>query len=248
MLHLIKANMFRIYKKKSMRYYLIFISLGFIGIHVFMKTQYNDPDLYLMSTQALLGFSTLFIGTYLFSLIYSDDVNSKTDLVSIGLGHKRMTLILSRFVSAVLMVLVVVNLMLLHVLILPRILGYELSHSVCFLLVQQVLLEGFKILVYITLASIVSYWFQSNILATITYFVFTSGIVTSILQLLTNFSVFNNMYVKVSPYLLSRLIIKVQQGIIMDQSITSSIMGIGIYICVFLGISIVVYSKKDLEF
>src|SRR5690554_6360025 len=93
MLQLINANMFRIYKKKSMRYYLLFISFGFIGIHVFMKTQYNDPDLYLMSTQALLGFSTLFIGTYLFGLIYSDDINSKTDLVSIGLGQDRKSVV-----------------------------------------------------------------------------------------------------------------------------------------------------------
>ena len=41
---------------------------------------------------------------------------------------------------------------------------------------------------------------------------------------------------------------KIQQGIIMNQAITSSIIGIGLYICVFLSISVIVYSKRDLEF
>src|SRR5690554_6703426 len=155
MLQHIKAIIFRIYKKKSMRYYLVFLSLGFIGVHLIMKTQVNESSFYVIGTQAMLSLLTLFIGTYLFGVIYSDDINSKTDLVSIGTGHKRSTLILSRFVTSVLVVLVIVILKLLHVLILPVVLGYGFSSSLYILLIQQVMLEGLKIVAYMVLASIV---------------------------------------------------------------------------------------------
>ena len=53
---------------------------------------------------------------------------------------------------------------------------------------------------------------------------------------------------KFEPYLLSTLIMDVEKGINMNQIYSMPILGIGLYLCLFVGTSIIVYSKKDLEF
>ncbi|MDR2416213.1 MAG: hypothetical protein LBD75_06535 [Candidatus Peribacteria bacterium] len=103
MFNYIKADLYRIFRKKSMYMYFGILAIGYILMLVIFSITEGGKILGEISPIFMLV--SLFGGGYLFATVYNDDLTAKTLPALIGFGIKRRMIVIAKFIVHTLMTL-----------------------------------------------------------------------------------------------------------------------------------------------
>ncbi len=249
MTNYILADIKRICRKRS-----FFITLGiYVGLFLLMIFILSSPSFtvgeYVESTETYLSFYPLVVGLSVFLSVYSDDFKSKSMQVAIGFGIPRHKVVLSKLIeSIVLLVMTILGIGVIF-LIVPIPLGLSLKQEQVTSLVTILLVELFRTITYIALASILVFYTQNAISGIIAYVLLSSKTIMILLSIILSQSFFINTFGNLTQYFSSTLLYQARTTFLESGKWSSGLMLVLIaYIIVPIGLSIFSFNKKELEF
>ncbi|WP_461246820.1 hypothetical protein [Treponema sp. R6D11] len=235
MLNYIKADLYRIFSKKSL--YIVFASflaLFLIAIYVQSGSMTNGR----VSTleDYIFMFLNIILGIYLFNTIYNDDLNARSLPSLIGFGIKRSVIIISKFIIAIIISAVLYFLVSLCFYFVISLMGFAVNIVG---LAQIVLASLFKLLALFSVASVVVYGTQKASVSIVAFVLLITGFVSQMLLLILNQMGFDKLYnYSIGP---------ITTSLVNNPSVNAAVPYL-IYVIFFIALSIFAFKKKDLEF
>lgn len=249
MLNYIVADFYRIFKKKSFYIFLAFCSLGFIAVNFIASGSNYSAENYTVLTVSLLSFVPIFVGVYVFSAVYTDDLRSKSLQTAIGFGKKRSEIILVKLIDASLLMLVFTILIMAHVLIVPIVFGVTITDPFRQVLLVNVVGSFIKTIGFFAISSIAVFFFQKSTPATTLFILLSTGTLHMMASMLLTQGFIVNTVGNIQPYLFTEVTNSIVGYILNGTGDLLSMVLVGFaYIVVSTGIAIVVFNNKELEF
>ncbi|QIK58102.1 hypothetical protein G7059_09730 [Erysipelothrix sp. HDW6A] len=249
MLNYIVADFYRIFRKKSFYLFLAVCSLGFIALNFIMSGNNYTSEIYTILTGTLLNLVPIFVGVYSFGAVYTDDLRSKSLQTAIGFGKKRSEIILVKLIDATLLMLIFTLLILVHVHVVPMVMGLKLEAGHVLGLNTAVLISFLKSIGFFALSSVAVFFFQKATTATTLYVLLSAGVFHMMFSIFLTQSFVINAIGNLQPYLLTEVIgsisMYIQNG---TGDIVLNLMIMGGYILVATVAAIIVFNHKELEF
>ena len=248
MINYIKADFYRIFRKKSLYIFLAICSLGFILANVLISGDNYTEDVYTGLSVVLLTFVPVFVGLFVFNIVYVDDLRSKSLQTAIGFGKKRSEIVLIKYIDAILLLLFFTILITLHILVIPNIFGLSLTSITREVLFSNVLSVVLKSLGYFAISSIAVFFFQKTTSATTVYILLSTGTINIMFSLLLSQSFIVEMFGDLHPYLYTESVNNLINAIQLGDDIMKNILIILIYIIGSTVLSSFLFNRKELEF
>ena len=246
MLNYIVADFYRISKKKSLYGFLLLCSVGFIGINLIANASTEN---YVLIIKSLLAFAPIFIGGYVFSAVYTDDLRSKSLQTAIGFGKKRSEIVLVKFIDASLLMFAFAIAMLIHILVLPMILNIAfpaiVRNDVLFTLIGSTLTT----LGFFAISSIAVFYYQKSTIAMTLFILLSTNTVNMMLSMVLGTKFVTQIVGQLQPYLLSNTVHAIVQ--FMSTGTGNGPLFIGLfvgYIVMGTMIASIAFKQKELEF
>lgn len=245
----ILADIKRICRKRS-----FFITLAtYMGLFLLMIFIFSNPSFtaadYLGRTETYLGFYSLVVGLSIFLSVYSDDFKSKSMQVAIGFGIPRHKVVLSKAIESILLLIITMLGMGLILLIVPIPLGLSLNQAQVTELISTYIVETLRAMTYMTLASVFVFYTQNAVSGIISYVLLSSRTMLILLSLILNQSFFVNTFGDLTQYLSSTLLYQAQSLFLESGKWSSGLWLVLVaYIIVPIGLAILSFNKKELEF
>ncbi|AMC92586.1 hypothetical protein AOC36_00825 [Erysipelothrix larvae] len=246
MLQYIKAELYRLARKRSTYIYYGVLVAAFVGI-MLLLVNVDSPTFFLELGFGLVQVVSLFVTTQVFLAVYCDDIASKTYANTISTGLSRTALILSKVLLFVIhTVTVFIGLVLVYG-------GLYVYYGGSFEGTQLILVQGLlKFLVcviassvaYATLSSIVLLQFQSSTISVALYLFFNLGFVYNILNMVRNIIPFLDeaMQFSITEQIMNLM------GSGPDLSLNVQFFGImAAYVLVSISISTFLFNKKEIS-
>jgi len=241
MLNLLRSEAYRLARKRSMYIYIVALLLGY-ALLVFVRSGGFTAES-VVSDSSNFNFFPALAGAFLFSAIYTDDLNSKNLATLVGYGLSKTTIVMAKFITSVVssviffVLLVGVHCAMYAVLGFaptPRDVGWVFAFGLKYTLMT---------IVFMALSSIVVYGFQRTTFALVTYILFGFGIVTSLIKVADSV-----LKLKLADYLVSSLTDNITYGLISGTSALPSVVGYLGYLIVALVLAAVAFNRKEMEF
>lgn len=243
MLNHIKADIYRISKKKSLYFMLFLFSAGFITMSIAVKEN-NFYSLILL----IISLSPVLIGIYVFSTIYGDDLKAHSMQTAIGFGTKRSTLVLTKFIEAVILLFFFHLYALAHVFLVDFFLGYHLGMSIFKDLFIQLVVNFIAILALYGLSSNLIFTTQKSIISIVAYLLLALGVVDQILQLILSLPLIVKIVGNLQKFLLTTAQANLYSGIIQGADIIMPLTIILVYIFGGIALSVFLFDRVELDF
>lgn len=249
MLNYIKADFYRIFRKKSLYTFLVICSLGFIAINFIISGTGYTMDKYLGLTNVLLSFVPIFIGLYVFNAVYTDDLRSKSLQNAIGFGKKRSEIVVVKLLDAIFLLSLFTVLILAHVYLIPSLFGLKLTPDMMTSLNANVLNAFLKTVGYFAITSIAVFFFQKTSSATTVFILLSTGTIHLLLSLLLSQRFIVDMIGNLQPYLFSEIVQSVSVYVQMQTgNIVVLIIVLLSYIIGATLLATFAFNQKELEF
>lgn len=249
MLNYIHADLKRITNKKS------FYIFGFINILLFealvfiMSSNNFTSEKYLTIIAMVLDLMPLIIGIYIFSIVYLDDLHSKSIQTAIGFGFKRSEVILVKFINTILISSIISILMFGAIIITGLLYNLQMS-SASYINISKILTMGIlQILLYSSLASLVVYGVQKASTSITAFILFVTHTFFLLGSMVLNQSFIIDLVGDVTKYLPSALLSSLNLSFLSGQRPETYLvlMILFYFIASFIG-STLLFKHKELEF
>lgn len=245
----ILADLQRILKKKSfLLVFLIFIVSFFLLMFVISNSTFTG-DQYANYTGIFINFFPIFAGIPLFISVYNDDFKSKSMQVAIGYGISRKKVILTKIFDIILLsfgigivfgALFLLNPVLLNV----SLTGANISSVIISLFGSILLIIG-----YTSISSILLYFTENAVLGIVAFILLASGTVSMVLGLILGQNFIANTFGNIVSYLFTNSISAQMHNVLtLGHPTFSLIPTLIVYIILPVGISMLLFEKKELEF
>lgn len=245
MINLIKADLYRYSKKKSL---LVLLGL-FSALLLFVYFQVNDKETTVMFLTELIKMAPMLIGIYLFSIIYGDDLRAKSSQSSIGFGYSRTSIIISKLISGIIMTCLIFVYVMINYTLMAFIFSLNINSDVRTMMGHNFILSLILIISFFSLASVLAFLTQKSTLGIITYILLTSGFVNNILGLIFKLQIFKSIFKNITDYTVTNSINTISNLLNTKQSLTlQPVITIIAFLVISTTISIIVYKNVELEF
>lgn len=248
MVQLIKADLYRIFNKKTMYVYVGFCAVAFVGLMLLMNANGMDAKSYPTFVSVITNFMGLFVGTFVVALVYNDDLKSKSLQSAIGFGMKRSTLVFTKFGLALIMFAIMVLGYSALVAIMPQVMGYTLEAQTVTIIAGNIMIEVVKIIAYIGLVSVVAFAIQKPTFVTTIFILLATGTFGSLLGLILGqgfmIKIFGNLMQYTPTVMGNTYMINLSENVQRFDAIGAIL----IYALVGLVVSAILFKNKELEF
>lgn len=242
MINYLKADFYRLFKHKSFYIFNGIIALGFILLNYFILGSNGKVGQYIEITMQMLGFIPLITGMFVFNNIYNDNFSSNVVNGIIGSGVKRKNIVIYNFISTILFSFIIFLFYTLVFFAFGKIYGFSFSTTIIKDLLTKTMAYFLSVIGYVSMASIILYFSKKVIYGTTLYIFLASGIISMLVNLILSLKFVVSTFGVLGRYLFTSLINSIVGGNY------KNLVGIFIYITISIIISIIVFSKKDLEF
>lgn len=246
MKNFIKADFLRVFTKPLRYVMLVIFTINLIGILIYQSINgYSDISM----TNVMVGgnpiYGMLVMLAYIFT-IFGDDFRAKNLQAAIGMGVSRYQVVLGKFVTySTVMIIDLLFFPLLHTIIVA-IMGQLVTGPVFTEICVTLIYELIKGIVGMTIAMMIAFITQSPTLASLVYIIMQLNVLGFAMGYLLAFKPIGNLKIP-SHYstpaiqnFVSRLWLGIFDG--------GSFLVILAYLAVGIGVSILVFSKRELEF
>ena len=249
MMQYIKADLFRIFRKKSVYYFIFGCSVLYAGVLIILMTAGVTMDTYTIVASVLLNMVGLIVGTFVFALVFTDDLRSKSLQTAIGFGKRRSEIVMVKFFDVVIVMSIFILIIFGVLSLTPLLLSFGISLDLIRLIALNSLSAWLSVVVYTALACNVVYLTQKSTASVTAFVVMITGAMSTILTLILDQEFITKYVGQISRFMPANLMGSFGQGIInSDITWVYSLIGLVIYIVVSLVLSTVFFKHKELEF
>jgi len=182
-------------------------------------------------------------GGFLFSAIYTDDLNSKKLISLVGYGMNKAIIVMTKFVLTALLGVVVFVLAPLYHCAIYTLLGQTITADMTAMIYAVSLKYLLTVLAYAALSGVVVYGLQRATFAIVTYLLLAFGIIGGLVSVMLN-----TFAPKLTEYLMSGISDKILLGLITGSPLIAPFFEYMIYVLICLALSVVVFYRKEMEF
>ena len=242
MFSLLRSEIYRLLHKKSMFIYFGALVAGYFVLAFIRSGGFNEES---VVSDALSLFSLLpaLAGGFLFTAIYTDDLNSRNIISLVGFGVNKATIVIAKFFLAILFSAIVFGLVPLYHCAVYAIFGQTATASI----VTAIYMASFKhlltVLAYCALSGIVVYGLQRATFAIVSYILLAFGVISGLV------TVALNMF---APSLISHQISGITDriivGLISGGTPIMPVVEYIIYTIIAVTLSLIAFNKKEMEF
>lgn len=248
MSNLIKADLYRIFNKKGLYIFSGICSVLFLlMIYMVHYPSFTYLD-YLSFIQMLTSFIGLIIGTFVVGLVYNDDLRSKSLQSAIGFGMKRSQIVITKFIVALVVYLIISLGFLALILSAPYMFAIPQMPGILKSLLIMFFGEVTRGIIYMALSSVVVFGTQKPTFNTTVYLLLATGTVVNIAGMILNVGFIKNTFGNLGQYLPSNALSIFIAKLTSDVFSTQDFIIVIATIIISLIASIVVFNKKELEF
>ena len=241
MLNLLRAEAYRMVRKRSMYIYFAVLFIGYCLL-IFIRSGGYEADS-VVSDASNFNFFTALAGAFLFSAIYTDDLNSKNLITLVGYGLNKWKIVVAKFILGVVFSMVFFAVLTGIHCGMYAVLGFAPTATMVGWVFAFALKYALMTVVFMSLSSIVAYGFQRTTFALVTYILFGFGIVTSLIKIANSV-----LKLKLTDYLASTLTDNITLGILTDDAHAAPILGCAAYLIVAVVLAAVAFNRKEMEF
>lgn len=236
----LKSELYRILIKKDMYVYFGVLLVLYLGL-AFIQS--STLTLESVATQGEIVFTLLSLlgGGYLFSVLFNDDLQSKSLSQIIGFGKRRWQIVTVKYLlgAAGTALMFAMGSGLLWLIF--NFLGYPFDTATWQVVRNLALMGGIKLFAFLVIASIVAYGTQKSTLSLVAFVLLASNFVTGILSLLLGMA--GSLGELISRFTISGILLDIIGGHTPLGSLK-----LLIYVTVFGILALLSFYKKDLEF
>lgn len=245
MINLIKADLYRYSKKKSL---LILLGL-FSTLLLFVYFQVNNKDTSVMFMTELINMSPMLIGIYLFSIIYGDDLRAKSSQSSIGFGYSRASIIISKLLSGIIMTGLIFIYVIMNYSLMALIFNLTISSDIRTTMTYNFILSLISIITFFSMASILTFFTQKSTVGIITYILLASGFINNILVLIFKLEIFKSLFKNINDFTLTNSINTISRLLNTQQPLTvQPVLTVISFLVISTIMSVFIYKNVELEF
>lgn len=245
MIEFIKGEVYRLFHKKS--FYIYFGSLIFAYILIALIRSGGFKESSVLSDAAnFFWFFPPFVGGFLFSAIYTDDLNSKNLIALVGFGMGKAKIVLSKIVIIVLFGSIIFSILPLIHCAIYALFGWMTDGHTLFMIYTVSLKYLLMTIAFSTISGILVYGFQKTTFAIVLYVLLSVGTINILLEVIADF--LEHAAPNLVNHLMNGITDRIIAGMIERSPNTSAIIEYVVYILIALIVSIVAFNKKEMEF
>ena len=250
MRNVIKADLFRVQRKKS---YIVMISIVSIlmigaalvaGFGIFKGDKSENFSVFMSFATTFNG---LMIGIPVFSAVLSDDFKSRSMQTAIGLGMSRTKMILSRFLE---ILFIVIEAYIVFTIMTGALgLAFGIKKAVILDTIREMWIGSIQILVYAAISMIFVYLSQNGSVGMVIYILLCMNIVSLLFNALSQIPVIRDSKIDINDFLATGIIGKVTNAkLAAGTRVGWAAVLCGCYIALPLFITTRIFKHKELEF
>ena len=241
MLKLLHGEVYRLARKRSMYIYFAALLVGYCLL-IFVRSGGFDAES-VVSDASYFNFFPALAGGFLFSAIYTDDLNSKNLITLVGYGLSKWKIIVAKFILAVFSSVIFFALLSAIHCGMYAVLGFPPTTRdvgwVCVFALKYLLMT----VAFMALSSIVVYGFQRTTFALVAYILLGFSIVYTLVT-----AIGNVLKLHLGDYLVSGLTDKITLGLISGDFTIAPVLGYAAYLIIAVVLATVALNKKEMEF
>ncbi len=246
MINFIKADLFRVFTKPLRYVMLCIFGISMAGILIYQSISgYTDVSLTSLMVGGNPVYGILVMLAYIFT-IFGDDFRAKNLQAAIGMGVLRYQVVLGKFMTySIIMFLDTIFFALIHTLIVG-IMGHLVTGEVLIEIFVDLACELLKGILAMSIAMMAAFVSQSVTVASLVYTLMYINVLGLAMPYLLVFQVVGEL--KIPTHYSSVAVQNFVHRLWLGIFDTGSFIVIALYLAVGLGVSILVFSKRELEF
>ncbi len=182
MTSMMRADLYRLFHKRSLWRYLGALALGY-ALLAFVRSGGLGVESVVGDASTLFSLTPPFLGGFLFTSIYLDDLSSGNLATLIGRGLPRRSIVVAKLLVSTLLCVVLFGLVPIVHAGLYLLLGHGPSGSELAMIYAVSSKYLLMTLGYVSLSSVVAYAFQRPTFGVVAYFLLAFGVVDAVLML-----------------------------------------------------------------
>jgi len=242
MFKLLGSELYRLLHKKSMYVYFGALAAGYFIISFIRSGGFREES---VVNDAMTMFSLLpaLAGGFLFSAIYTDDLNSKKLISLVGYGVSKAVIVMTKFVLIALLGVIVFGLTPLYHCAIYTVLGQTITADMTAMIYAVSLKNLLAVVAYAALSGVVVYGLQRATFAIVTYLLLAFGVIGGLVSV-----ALNTFAPKLLEYLISGISDKILLGLLTNSPLITPFIEYVIYVLISLALSVVAFYRKEMEF
>ena len=248
MRNVIRADLSRIIRKKSLYIVLLLTAVYSAGITVYAKRINWNSFHFMFQQLGVISAASFLFGLVIFWSVYADEFKVMSMICAIGRGISRRKVIFAKFLNAMLLAAGSHAAILLVVFAAGGIAGAQMNAEEGRILILTAMNDLYKLAGYITFASLVIY-LTNNIPFGIFSFLFFDGIMPSAAMLLELIPVFKRLHI--NRYLYDGIAGKAYTDFLIGlpaEGAALFVLGFLIYVGICVAVIVMFFERKELEF
>jgi ABC-type transport system involved in multi-copper enzyme maturation permease subunit len=243
MFNYLRAEIYRLLRKKSLYLFLAIVAVGYLAI-AFARSGDLGADSIMKDANVLFMLLPPVIGGALFAAIYTDDLSSKNLSTLVGFGLAKAKIVVAKSILGLLFAALIFGLVPLFMYLFYAALGWPTSGETM-IGIYQLLLKHFLLAVtFMSISGIVAYGVQRSTVAIVTYVVLGMGMVGQLLTMLLD-----KTLPDASPHLPSNLADHLYTNLATgDGAVVSLGAELLAYVVISIIAAVMLFNKKEMEF
>lgn len=246
MLNYINADLYRIFRRIP-RWIMVGIVMVVIAV-LFWPDSNSDSTIIELAEllESTLKYVPVYIGFIEIIYVFGDDFAGKTAQIAIGTGVKRNQVIFAKWIEFVITVATDVVMIVVISLVLSVVKTHYLPAQILGDLIAHMIISILATGAYVSLVFPIMFAMQTITVAFLIYIIIAAGAINKIIGLISGTKLLKHLMIE--NYTLTNCLNVFRSRMVMGNFHFESILGIIIYICLFIYLTTVVYKKRELEF
>ena len=242
MLKYMRSEIYRLLHKKSMYIFFAALAVGYFLI-AYIRSGGFTSDSIVNDASNFFFYLPALAGGFLFSAIYTDDLNAKNLISLVGFGLGKAKIVLSKLILMTLFSAVVFGFVPLFHCAVFRVFGWTATASAWTMVYAISIQYLLMTIAFSVLSGIVVYGAQRATFAIVLYILLTFGIVGGLLA--TGLKTFAP---GLADYLMSNISGRIMIAIVSGGALTALVIEYIVYVAIAAALSSLVFYKKEMEF
>ncbi|MDR0380604.1 MAG: hypothetical protein LBH86_01230 [Oscillospiraceae bacterium] len=248
MLKYIHGEIYRLLHKKSMYIYFSVLALGYFFLTLVRSSGLSTGAIVNDALNLFMILSVL-TGGFLFSAVYTDDLNAKNLIMLVGFGMSKVKIVLSKFILMTLSSAVVWVLIPLYICFVHAVMGRPASAEIITTLYTSAMPHFLKIVAFAAVSGFVVYGSQRPTFSMVAFLLLILGVVSNLLTTAANLEFVNSIAPNFIDHLMSGIAPRILAGVMVGgSSWLLPLLEYVIYTAAALVLSMLAFLKKEMEF
>ena len=242
MTKLLRGEIYRLLHKKSMYFYFCALAAGYFAIAFIRSGGFGEGSV-VSDAATMFSLMPALAGGFLFSAVYTDDLNSKILISLVGYGVNKFTIVLAKLILTALSGSLIFGLAPVYHCAVYALLGQPVTTGMAATIYAISLKYLLVTLAYAALSGIVVYGLQRATFAIVTFLLLAFGVVGSLVSV-----VLNTFAPGLTGHLVPGVTDRILLGLIGGSSSALPVAEYIAFVLAGLALSATAFYRKEMEF